>query len=135
MYVNVEFPFSPNPPASDESISALIKTGDRKPLPNEYVDFLRQANGGEGFLGDNYLVLWRAEEMIDFNVDYQTAELAPELFLIGSNGGGEAYAFDQTSDCSAVFSVPFIGMEYQAIRKVADSFSSFVASVPRRGQR
>jgi hypothetical protein len=70
--------------------------------------------------------LWRAEGLLDFNRDYQTAELAPALFLIGSNGGGEEYAFDRTLDHLAVSTVPFIGMDYQYIERLADSFSSFV---------
>jgi hypothetical protein len=124
-----KFPFSPNPPATDESLSALVRATSAKPLPKEYIEFLRRVNGGEGFLGDNYARLWRAEELLEFNREYQAAELAPELFLIGSNGGGEAYAFDQSSATSVVFLVPFIGMEYQYIQKIADSFSSFVTYV------
>lgn len=120
------FPFVPNPPATSEAVSTLLDATNARPLPSEYVEFLWKANGGEGFLGENYAVLWRAEELIDFNRDYETAELAPSLFLIGSNGSGEAYAFDSSSDSSTVFSVPFIGMEYRYIERVADSFSSFV---------
>ena len=120
--------FSPNPPAAEEAIGELLRATNAKPLPSEFIEYLRRANGGEGFLGDRYAVLWRAEELLKFNQDYQTTDLAPELFLIGSNGGGEAYAFDQSSVSSTVFSVPFIGMEYQYIVKIADCFSSFVSS-------
>jgi hypothetical protein len=121
-------PFTPNPPAPEQVIAALVEAMAAKPLPHDYLMFLRRANGGEGFLGENYVALWRAEELIEFNQDYQTAELAPMLFLIGSNGGGEAYAFDQSAGSSTVFSVPFIGMEYRYIEKVADSFHSFIAT-------
>lgn len=87
---NGKFSFAPNPPARYESILALLTATSAKPLPKEYIDFLRRANGGEGSLGENHATLWRAEELLEFNRDYQTAELAPQLFLIGSNGGGKA---------------------------------------------
>ena len=30
-------------------------------LPRNYLDFLRQHNGGEGFVGDHYVVWWLKE--------------------------------------------------------------------------
>jgi len=33
-----------------------------KPLQYGYTAFLRRANGGEGFIGERYVRLWRAEE-------------------------------------------------------------------------
>lgn len=121
--------FCPNPPAATESLEALLRDTSASPLPDEYIAFLRRVNGGEGFLGENYAVLWRAEELVQFNREYETVEYAPQLFLIGSNGGGEAYAFDQTSGSSTLFFVPFIGMAYREIMKIADSFSVFVAAI------
>jgi hypothetical protein len=44
-----------DPPASPdviENISSTLKIA----LPDNYLDFLRQHNGGEGFIGDNYVV-------------------------------------------------------------------------------
>jgi hypothetical protein len=35
--------------------------------------FLRRANGGEGFIGEPYVRLWRAEELIEVNRDYNLA--------------------------------------------------------------
>ena len=65
----------------------------------------------------------RAEELVRFNLDYQTD---PPLFLIGSNGGGEAFAFDQSLTGSQVFPVPFSGLEYDEALKVSDGFDSFI---------
>jgi hypothetical protein len=50
------------------------------------------------------------------------------LFLIGTDGGGEAYAFDVSANDPTVFVVPFIGMPSDA-RAIADSFDSFVAAL------
>ena len=57
----------------------------------------------------------------------ETAEFFPNLFLIGSDGGGEAYAFDVSENEPTVFEVPFIGMSSDA-RAIASSFDSFVAA-------
>jgi hypothetical protein len=67
-------------------------------LPKEYAQFLQRANGGEGFVGQNaYVIFWRLEELPEMNRAYQVDEYAPGLFLFGSDGGGEAFAFDSRS--------------------------------------
>jgi hypothetical protein len=74
-----------------------------KPLPEDYVAFLQRANGGEGFVGERYVRLWKAEELIEVNRGYNVAEFFPNLFLIGTDGGGEAYAFDFSGNDATVF--------------------------------
>jgi len=85
--------FQPNAPASTEALASL-RTELAKSLPESYFAFLTRANGGEGFIHDRYVQLWRAEELAEMNRAYKTAEFFPNLFFIGSDGGGEAYAFD-----------------------------------------
>jgi hypothetical protein len=128
-----EYPqdFQPNPPASKEVLAAL-RTALPKALPRSYMAFLERANGGEGFIGERYAQLWRAEQLIELNRAYNVAEFAPNLFLIGSDGGGEAYAFDISANDPTVFEVPFIGMPRHA-KPVANSFDSFVASLDAPG--
>ena len=103
--------FKANPPAS----LALIEQCQAKLsflLPADYVQFLQKMNGGEGSLGENaYVALWRVEELGDRNAGYEVAEFAPGLFLFGSNGAGEAFAFDTRSDQFRIVAVPFIGMD------------------------
>ena len=96
------------------------------PLPDSYVAFLRRANGGEGFIGERYVRLWRAEEVIEMNRGYNVAEFFPNRFFIGTNGGGEACAFTIAGTDSTVFGFPFIGLPGDA-RMVATSFDSFAA--------
>jgi SMI1 / KNR4 family (SUKH-1) len=103
--------FRANPPASP----ALIAEAQAKlsfPLPADYVQFLQQMNGGEGSLGGNaYVALWRVEELGERNVGYEVAEFAPGLFLFGSNGAGEAFAFDSRTGQFRIVAVPFLGMD------------------------
>ena len=88
--------------------------------------FLRRGNGGEGFIGERYVRLWRAEELIGMNRGYNVAQLFPDMFFIGTDGGGEAYALRFSGTEGAVFEVPFIGLPSDA-RMIADSFESFVS--------
>src|SRR6516225_122325 len=105
--------FQPNAPASAQALSLLIALLP-KPLPDDYTAFLRRANGGEGFIGERYVRLWRAEELIDMNRGYEVVQFLPDMFFIGTDGGGEAYAFNVSGTDGAVFEVPFIGLPCDA---------------------
>lgn len=91
-------------------------------LPKDYLDFLRQHNGGEGFVGDHYIVFWKAEELADFNREYEVEKYAPGIFLFGSSGGGEGYGFDTQSAARPIVRIPFIGMERRYAAPVAKDF-------------
>jgi hypothetical protein len=103
--------FKVNPPAS----AGLIAQSQAKlgfPLPVDYLSFLQQMNGGEGFIGEHaYVALWRVEELSDRNLGYEVAEFAPGLLLFGSNGGGEAFGFDTRTGQFRIVAVPFIGFD------------------------
>ncbi|HEX4383954.1 MAG TPA: SMI1/KNR4 family protein [Myxococcales bacterium] len=95
-------------------------------LPADYVDLIGTINGGEGLVGNQYLMLWRIDDLLSFNKEYEVEQYAPGLLLFGSNGGGEAYAFDLRSDSQQVVNVPFIGMDLKHIIVVAQTFLSFI---------
>jgi hypothetical protein len=122
--------FDANPPANSGSI-ARCQASLRTPLPADYVKFLQQMNGGEGFVGKNYLRAWTVEELIQSNKDYGVDEAAPGLFLFGSNGGGEAFAFDTRSFPPPIVVIPFIGMEWDAAIPLAPDFASFLQHLYR----
>lgn len=96
-------------------------------LPSDYKNFMATHDGGEGFIGSQYIILWRSAELIDFNRDYEVTMYAPGLLLFGSNGGGEAFAFDfRETEKMRVRIVPFIGMSLQDARLVADTFEGLL---------
>jgi len=66
-----------------------------------------------------------SEELVGMNIGYNVAQFFPDTFFIGTDGGGEAYAFKISRTDGAVFEVPFIGLPSDA-RIIADSFDSFV---------
>ena len=98
-------------------------------LPSDYLDFLRQHDGGEGFIGDNYIVLWKAEELADFNREYEVEKYAPGILLFGSDGGGEAYGFDIQSASVPIVRIPFIGMERRYAIPVATNLLDLFAKL------
>ena len=120
----------PAAPASEGAISSLCQRIGFE-LPADYLDFLRFSNGGCGDLPVQpwrFDSLWTAEELVDFNRDYQVATYCPGFFGIGSSGGGEMFAFDMRgAQPWPVAIVPFIGMEPDSALPVAPDFCSFVA--------
>lgn len=116
--------FSCGDGASKAAIDAAIQAVGL-PLPLEFCEFLSVHNGGEGFVGESYLVIWAAEELAQFNQEYQVSEYAPGLLLFGSDGGGEGYAFDFRQNSPSIVKVPFIGMELKYATPVAKTFSEF----------
>lgn len=88
-------------------------------LPESHIEFLKMHDGGEGFIGDNYIIFWKAEEVVDFNREYEVETYAPGVILFASSGGGEGYGFDTLDAAMPVVRIPFIGMDRQYAISVA----------------
>ena len=80
-----EFEF--NEPYEGEEISSVLGI----PLPSQYIDFMREHNGGEGDIGGiSWLMLDRIETLQELNEAIR--EFLPEgVIIIGSDGGSELY--------------------------------------------
>ena len=65
------------------------------------------------------------------NRGYDVTEFFPNLFFIGTDGGGQAYAFNISASNPTMFEVPFIGLPSDA-RIIASSFDSFIAGAITR---
>lgn len=117
--------FRCNAPASIEAIRQ-VESALKITLPIEYKDFLLFADGGEGVVGSAYLVLWPIADLIRLNEGYGISEYAPGLLVFGSDGGGEAFAFDTRSHPNRIVMVPFVGMDLSEIILVADDLTSFL---------
>jgi hypothetical protein len=120
--------FAANPPAGREEIEK-VQNELKFALPKSYVEFLLTANGGERFTPDSYVIFWRLEELVSRNAAYNAAELAPGLFLFGSNGGGEAFGFDTCSETCSIVSIPFVTMDKSDARPAAPDFQAFLNNV------
>jgi len=117
--------FNTNAGASADAVRTSAESL-RMELPIDYASFLGHYNGGEGFIGETYLILWKAEELAEMNAAYQVDEYAPGLLLIGSDGGGEAFAFDTRNLPWVVVQVPFVGMDLRYAKQLGASFEDFL---------
>ena len=122
--------FVANGPPPTEALDAVERHFGYA-LPAQYKNFMIAHDGGEGFVGNQYLVLWRVGELITLNRDYESDRYAPGLVLFGSNGGGEAFAFDLGDPEMAIRMVPFIGMSLENAVAVANGFDNFLARLAK----
>ena len=120
--------FDLNEPADRASIHAVEEQLNFK-FPEEYLNFLLFADGGEGSIGEVYLNLWRVEELIEDNEGYNVDEFAPGLLIIGSDGGDTAFCIDTRSSEKPLVSIPFIGMDLDEIEKISNDFTGFIKSL------
>jgi hypothetical protein len=82
-------------------------------------------DGGEGFIGPNYLVLYPVKKLLEYNQKYSVKESAPGLFIIGSNGGGEVIGFDYRDEIWSIVTVPYIPLEMKYAVPIAPTFENF----------
>jgi hypothetical protein len=111
-------------PATEEQIFDCEKILNLK-LPTDYKEYLKITNGSEGFIQESYVIFWAVDEVPILNRSYEVNEYAPGLVLFGSNGGGEAFAFD-TRDKLKIVQIPFIGMDLEDVEIIANTFLDFL---------
>jgi len=117
--------FNRRPGATAAAIVASARQVGVK-LPAEYEEFLKLTNGGEGFIGKQYAILWSVEELASMNQSYEVQKYVPGLLIFGSSGGGEAYGFDTRTPQLPIVQVPFVGMDWDNAEPMGDSFSAFL---------
>ncbi|MDQ7989626.1 MAG: SMI1/KNR4 family protein [Candidatus Dactylopiibacterium sp.] len=113
------------PAAAIHRAEAVLKCA----LPADYTAFLRMHDGGEGFLGKGFLMLWSVTELQMLNDGYEVHLHAPGILLFGSSGEGAAYGFDFRSGDACVVRVPFVGLGLDRVEKLADRFAEFLTTL------
>jgi hypothetical protein len=82
--------------------------------PADYVAFLTKSGGGTGWVGEHYIEVWPPDEIVSTNADLNLAEFAPNLVGLGSDGGGELFAFDRSYGPPHIVMTPMIGLDLPA---------------------
>src|SRR4051812_12487051 len=100
-------------------------------LPPDYIEVMLITNGCEGFVGQSYFRLYPVENLAKLNAAFGVQEFAPGLVIFGSNGGGEAFAFDMRTSAPGVVQLPFIPMAYEYIIERSPSFADFLVRMAR----
>jgi hypothetical protein len=123
--------WSPAPPAPPGALTEMARDSGLS-LPPDYLEFLARCNGGDGFLSvlPCYLRLWRAEDVVGNNGDYQMPEFVPGFFGFGDAGGHEFFAFDTRGPQPwPVVSIPYVPMDADEGWAVAGSFTELLERV------
>ena len=91
-------------------------------FPTDYVELMLLSNGLEGFLGGDaesaYIRIDPIEEMMNDEEQGLAAEFWPAYVVFGSDGGGEAFAFDADHSMRIVM-FPWVGGAGDAIVQAA----------------
>ena len=97
------------------------------PVPNDYLEFMKLFNGGEGPVGnESYLALFELEELLDYN-DSLEHYSSSEYTVFASDGGNTIFAFDKSGE---VLEFDLIGLgPDEAIRRTG-GFIEFLATLP-----
>ncbi|GAB3636327.1 hypothetical protein GCM10027422_19170 [Hymenobacter arcticus] len=91
-------------------------------LPKEYLAYLSATESTYQF-GGAYLI--EDDELLHYNADYNAAEFYPGYFLIGSNGGGEAFALEKAT--GRFVETPFIGHDEETPIILGLTWAEFLA--------
>jgi hypothetical protein len=119
--------FDGRPPATEDAIRGL----EPHALPGAYLAFLRRHDGGKGFIGSVYVILWGTAELAEGNIDYEVAALAPGYVLFGTDGGSEGFAFDTKTEGHPVVMVSLVSLDRKDAIHVGDHFDDFVDRLSR----
>ncbi len=89
-------------------------------FPQDYITLLKRSNGGE-----NYISLWKVEDLPALNEEYQIQKYLSEKFLgIGTDGGGICYGFCLDKNYS-IFKCPLGDLDINEVVIVAKSTKDF----------
>lgn len=96
-------------------------------FPDQYKEFMLNSNGAEGGIGKNsYLAIWAAENIAQYNADYEVNEFNPGLVYFGSDGGGMVFAFDNRTPETPIVTLPFESVDLEDLELCAHSFNEFL---------
>jgi hypothetical protein len=115
------------PGADPEALEALAQSIGMR-FPHDYVAFILDSNGVEGFVGDNYLWIWPLEQIPLYR---KLCDEMPYIVFIASDGDGEGFAYDTRSSPPPIVHLPFIGMEEKLIRVLGRSILEFLERLER----
>jgi len=94
-------------------------------FPEDYLEFLKWSNGGEGYIEKNYVSLWKVEDLEVLNREYQIQTYLSKGYLgIGTDGGGICYGFCLEKQF-AIFKCPLGDLDINEITIVANSIKDF----------
>jgi len=120
--------FSSRPGATAEQIESAERAL-RVSFPDEFREFVTVRNGGEGLVGQTYVMLWDISELGRMSRAYDPDVWAPGLLLFGTDGGNEGFGFDTREPGMPIVQIPLVGMCWGEARPLGDTFNGFLENV------
>jgi hypothetical protein len=117
---------------SISDLSEIETLVTQKKVSRDYLELLKLGNGGEGFIGNEYLILYKNEDLVKINNQYEIEKYVPGIFIFGSNGGDEALAFDYRNDKIKYILIPFM-FEYDTIIELGKTIEEFLDRIYQNG--
>lgn len=85
-------------------------------------------NGGVGTIGYKNINIQKIEDIIENNNGYNVKGIFPNLVYFGSDGSGDAYAFDKNSNLT-IIKVPFITDDVDGDKEKIGTFEELLESL------
>lgn len=125
-------------PASRDLIAEAERHLGRT-FPTDLVELYERHGGLDGSITDDpvdeesggILILYPVAELAEVNAGYDFPGPTEDFVLIGTDGGGEAYALDFREEPPSYVVVPFIGRDYEVALFAGRSLTEFFTSVAR----
>ncbi|MDZ4362158.1 SMI1/KNR4 family protein [Brevundimonas sp.] len=116
----------PDHEAHQAAVASLL-AGFARNLPPDYIEFLTKWDGGEGFIGNHYVVVHGPALSQGTNAAH--AEFGNPIQFLGGDGGGEAIGFDlREGQQFQLVMAPLIGTDDQSSWvPMASSFTDLMA--------
>ncbi|PKG36902.1 SMI1/KNR4 family protein [Psychromonas sp. Urea-02u-13] len=102
-------------------------------LPISYIEHVKNGGitcgitcGETDLEWTDYFDLEPLDQIIELNHEIEINKYAPGFIAFASNGSGDIYVFDSSG---IVYLLPLIGMESEAVIKIANSWGDFLAHV------
>ena len=110
-------------PPSTEEFNKLVDSLDFD-LSSEYLDFIRNHNGGDGFIGEDCLNLWDINSILYINSkeNQVNPEFTKKFWLFATNTGIFQYAFEKST--GKIFEQDPYEPEYQEF--MGNTFKEFI---------
>jgi hypothetical protein len=110
------------PSAIDEAMAVLNLCP-----PQDYVDFLLESNGAEGFMpGGRYLMLDSVVQLVPCKEPYGVGSSGPGLVAFGSDGASMLFAFDVRQLPLSIVEVDSTCMELSPVTPCGHTFLEFL---------
>lgn len=122
------------PPATEEEVVEAERVLGLR-LPSDLVAFYLSQGSADGEVhleggdpdGGGVLILNPVREVVRENRETEWRD--PRLVLVGTNGGGEAYALDYRFDPPRWVVVPFIDLDFENALPAGQDFAAFIRSI------